>query len=306
MIYNLRNYKIVERLRGGASASIYKAEVIGGIEDYYILKHATNKEDIEMLINEHDIISGIRNKKGLITEVVGYEERVTTATGDVEEAVLISSYAQCGDLHQLIGETCSIEQFMFKCWVAQKMRSALWLLFNEDICHLDIKPSNFFWNYGDIWLGDFGLARKTNPFGIILLPVSLGTQGYQSPEILEREFENEHLLEVEYSFYTDLWAFAITLHELFYGCKPYALEYTYGSWLDMRKEHLKVTTRLKEHGLNHPLLQPKGYRFEPLDELLNRIFTQKITIREAYSHDFFNFPLDYALIKRYFNNNFKF
>lgn len=92
---------------------------------------------------------------------------------------------------------------------------------NKGQMHRDIKPENVFLRKGGetiasllVKLGDFGLARdmSANKDAASSYSKGIGTQKYQSPELLREE---------SYGPANDIWALGVILYEMLTGEHPF-------------------------------------------------------------------------------------
>lgn len=74
-----------------------------------------------------------------------------------------------------------------------------------NVIHRDIKPENFLMKEGKIKIADFGLARRMNGDG--MMQSTVGTTGYQSPQILEGE---------PYTNKCDVFSIGCVFYEVFF------------------------------------------------------------------------------------------
>lgn len=156
------------------------------------------------IIQEIEILNSIKNKNKYIIDInnswINKEKRTI---------YFITNFATGNDLSQYIKKVKYIKLKVIKKWCKQIL-SGLEFLHENNIAHRDLKPANIFINSntGDIFIGDFGLAKisKENNKSI------LGTPEYMAPEVYEESYDNR----------IDIYSFGMCLLEFMTGEVPYS------------------------------------------------------------------------------------
>jgi WNK lysine deficient protein kinase len=156
------------------------------------------------IIQEIEILNSIKNKNKYIIDInnswINKEKRII---------YFITNFATGNDLSQYIKKVRYIKLRVIKKWCKQIL-SGLEFLHENNIAHRDLKPANIFINSntGDIFIGDFGLAKisKENNKSI------LGTPEYMAPEVYEESYDNR----------IDIYSFGMCLLEFMTGEVPYS------------------------------------------------------------------------------------
>ena len=156
------------------------------------------------IIQEIEILNSIKNKNKYIIDInnswINKEKRII---------YFITNFATGNDLSKYIKKVKYIKLKVIKKWCKQIL-SGLEFLHKNNIAHRDLKPSNIFINSntGDIFIGDFGLAKisKENNKSI------LGTPEYMAPEVYEESYDNR----------IDIYSFGMCLLEFMTGEVPYS------------------------------------------------------------------------------------
>ena len=156
------------------------------------------------IIQEIEILNSIKNKNKYIIDInnswINKEKRII---------YFITNFATGNDLSQYIKKVKYIKLKVIKKWCKQIL-SGLEFLHANNIAHRDLKPANIFINSntGDIFIGDFGLAKisKENNKSI------LGTPEYMAPEVYEESYDNR----------IDIYSFGMCLLEFMTGEVPYS------------------------------------------------------------------------------------
>lgn len=268
-------------VKSGCS-TIYKAKSKHFVDDYYAIKEASGEQEFNMLNREAEFLKRLERSNGLIIPRIKYATDFNHQ--GLRCAVLVTPYARYGDLTNVI--KCRIERpedLEFRCALANSMAKSIKFIHGNRIVHLDIKPVNFFLDTHNLWLGDFGLAGDLSQMGFCFRSQKTGTGGYRPPNAIGEPIWND-----SYNFtpYTDLWALAVTVHELFYAQKPYH------SRNDLNE--LEKAIELENKGVEKP--EDCNYqRFPEVDEVLNLIFMKTGSYNQIMSSRLFNEnELDYA------------
>lgn len=124
---------------------------------------------------------------------------------------------------------------------------ALQYLYNRNIVHRDVKPSNIMLTKGGIAkLGDFGFVKSSLDSVLSTGGEVLGTPDYISPEAA--------LGEKDLDFRSDLYSLGATLYHMLSGDPPFG-----GSGSDVMESHIKDQAEpLRKHC---PDLSERGIRF---------------------------------------------
>jgi WNK lysine deficient protein kinase len=156
------------------------------------------------IIQEIEILNSIKNKNQYIIDInnswINKENRTI---------YFITNFATGNDLSQFIKKVKYIKLRVIKKWCKQIL-SGLEFLHENNIAHRDLKPSNIFINSnsGDIFIGDFGLAKISNENNKSIL----GTPEYMAPEVYEESYDNR----------IDIYSFGMCLLEFMTGEVPYS------------------------------------------------------------------------------------
>jgi len=156
------------------------------------------------IIQEIEILDSIKNKNKYIIDInnswINKEKRTI---------YFITNFATGNDLSQFIKKVKYIKLKVIKKWCKQIL-SGLEFLHKNNIAHRDLKPSNIFINSntGDIFIGDFGLAKVSNENNKSIL----GTPEYMAPEVYEECYDNR----------IDIYSFGMCLLEFMTGEIPYS------------------------------------------------------------------------------------
>ena len=156
------------------------------------------------IIQEIEILDSIKNKNKYIIDInnswINKEKRTI---------YFITNFATGNDLSQFIKKVKYIKLKVIKKWCKQIL-SGLEFLHKNSIAHRDLKPSNIFINSnsGDIFIGDFGLAKVSNENNKSIL----GTPEYMAPEVYEECYDNR----------IDIYSFGMCLLEFMTGEIPYS------------------------------------------------------------------------------------
>ena len=156
------------------------------------------------IIQEIEILDSIKNKNKYIIDInnswINKEKRTI---------YFITNFATGNDLSQFIKKVKYIKLKVVKKWCKQIL-SGLEFLHKNNIAHRDLKPSNIFINSntGDIFIGDFGLAKVSNENNKSIL----GTPEYMAPEVYEECYDNR----------IDIYSFGMCLLEFMTGQIPYS------------------------------------------------------------------------------------
>ncbi|EKM54285.1 uncharacterized protein PHACADRAFT_29524 [Phanerochaete carnosa HHB-10118-sp] len=126
--------------------------------------------------------------------------------------MLTASFAQpyCGggDLGLFLKKYSPMPAELLHYWAAQLL-SGLQKIHSHGIVHRDLKPANIFIAKAKLVIGDFGLSEFAE--GLAPRRDLSGTLAYHAPEVWE---------EGDYSFASDVWAYAVVLFEMAVGRVP--------------------------------------------------------------------------------------
>lgn len=212
------------------------------------------------IIQEIEILNSIKNKNKYIIDInnswINKEKRII---------YFITNFATGNDLSQYIKKVKYIKLKVIKKWCKQIL-SGLEFLHANNIAHRDLKPANIFINSntGDIFIGDFGLAKisKENNKSI------LGTPEYMAPEVYEESYDNR----------IDIYSFGMCLLEFMTGEVPYSeCSLAAQIWKKISNKILPLcVTKIKDEIAKDLILK-----------CINENPKKRLNINEILSHDFF-------------------
>jgi len=181
-----------------------------------IMKQVLNKSNIvkmkdytSLLENEVAILNSCNHKS--IIKMISYD--IT-----VETSYFVMEFAKGGTIQQIIDENGilfeSQAQILYKTVV-----SGIKYLHENNITHLDIKPSNLVLmipnNFKTVKIIDFDMSTKDDaPF----LYKTAGTYYFMSPQILKSSFT---MLPAYYTRKTDIWSLGATIYYSMTFCYPF-------------------------------------------------------------------------------------
>ena len=212
------------------------------------------------IIQEIEILNSIKNKNKYIIDInnswINKEKRTI---------YFITNFATGNDLSQYIKKVKYIKLKVIKKWCKQIL-SGLEFLHENNIAHRDLKPANIFINSntGDIFIGDFGLAKisKENNKSI------LGTPEYMAPEVYEESYDNR----------IDIYSFGMCLLEFMTGEVPYSeCSLAAQIWKKISNKILPLCiNKIKDEIAKDLILK-----------CINENPIKRLNINEILSHDFF-------------------
>lgn len=204
---NSKNYHLLYKLGEGSTSDVYLCKINNSYYAIKILK--------DLPTSERDYLREISMLKKLkhpnITNLIsnGYE-KLNSSYFLINKYYLILDLASKGELFNYIyfpqkGFTESQTRYIFK-----QILLAVNSCHLNGVAHLDIKTENLMLDDNfNIKLADFGLACSCND----LIDSFLGTENFQSPEILERKLFN--------GIKSDIFALGVTLFIIYSGEFPF-------------------------------------------------------------------------------------
>ena len=201
------NFEIIKLLKNEFIYKIYQAKNIKDkkkvclkVYDKKMLELGDYDYFLEQIKREEEIIKICKSK-----HIVNIYKKLETQNNIIFEMEFVNE-----DLSEYIRNRnfnlIDIEDFLE---ILNGITEALKVLNNKGIIHRDIRPRNIFLTgKNKIKLGGFGhsIYKKDNSFE------QVGSYFYAAPEIIKN---------LEYDEKCDLWSLGITLHELYFGVKPY-------------------------------------------------------------------------------------
>ncbi|KAI9466619.1 kinase-like domain-containing protein [Lactarius psammicola] len=229
----LDDYDVLRTLGAGANASVYLVR-----EKHTSHLYALKAVDKYTATGRKVSCSTVLNEQATLTKLNGndFVLPLHACFHDTESFYFVTEYLPGGDLQhlQVLKEldTEAIRFYMAELLLAIEHVHA------HHIIHRDLKPENVFIDTdGHVVLGDFGIACQfasdTSP-DAYFTHGRVGTPAFSSPEVL---------LEREYSFEVDLWAFGVILYEMLSGREAFKVntvpadDPTWLSHLAQRVEH---------------------------------------------------------------------
>ena len=201
------NFEIIKLLKNEFVYKIYQAKNIKDkkkvclkVYDKKMLELGDYDYFLEQIKREEEIIKICKSK-----HIVNIYKKLETQNNIIFEMEFVnedlSTYIRNRSFNLI-----DIEDFIE---ILNGITEALKVLNNKGIIHRDIRPRNIFLTgKNKIKLGGFGYSiyKQDNSFE------QVGSYFYAAPEIIKN---------LEYDEKCDLWSLGITLHELYFGVKPY-------------------------------------------------------------------------------------
>ncbi|KAH9065128.1 kinase-like domain-containing protein [Lactarius deliciosus] len=200
----LDDYEVLRTLGAGAHATVYLVRE-KHTSHLYALKAVDKYTASGRKVSSRMVL----NEQATLTELNGndFVLPLHACFHDTESFYLVTEYLPGGDLQHLQAlkelDTEAIRFYMAELLLAIEH------VHEHHIIHRDLKPENVFIDTdGHIVLGDFGIACQfasdTSP-DAYFTHGRVGTPAFSSPEVL---------LEKDYGFEVDLWAFGVILYEM--------------------------------------------------------------------------------------------
>jgi serine/threonine protein kinase len=144
------------------------------------------------------------------THIVSVYDFEVTGT----EALIIMENVDGPTLGELMQKSADLFDLDCVCALLAGIAQALECAHENQVLHLDIKPSNVLIDHaGHVKMSDFGLAALSSTAGFS--EAQGGTIGYMPPEQIEAQPVDER---------SDLWAFASLAYQLLTGANPFFAE----------------------------------------------------------------------------------
>lgn len=205
---NLEGFVFTERLGSGTYATVYKAYKKSSVQREVhaikcIQKSSLNRTSMENLLVEIEILKQIDHPH--IVKMIDFQ-------WDSYYIYIIMEYCAGGDLSRFILTRRMLPEFVVKRFL-QQIASALQLLHNHNISHMDLKPQNILLTSEEqpvLKLADFGFAQYLESSANDTLK---GSPLYMAPEIITQR---------QYNAKVDLWSIGVILYECLFGRAPFA------------------------------------------------------------------------------------
>ncbi len=267
----LKDYEIAQFLGAGNFGQVFKARGKSGSRPVVAVKcvpkAGLSKAEQDNLITEISLLKKLKEHPHVV--------RMIDFFGDAANIYIVMEYCGGGDLSQLIktkvGQT--LPEDVCKRYL-QQLASALRFLHENNIAHLDLKPSNILL-YGPprkqvLKLADFGMAVRLSSTEEVKT-TARGSPLYMAPEMI---------IAHRYDARADLWSVGVILYECLFGQAPYKSETTQ-----------ELMERVKE---DRPVVIPRGRRkdklsaecYDILERLLQRDPEKRITFDGFFAHAF--------------------
>ncbi len=259
----LRDYDTTEKLGEGSYGVVYKAHGKTGAREVVavkcVLKSELSKAETDNLVTEIAMLKKLKHDN--IVHLIDF-------CWDSNYIYIITEYCGGGDLSKFIKRRTSLSEDVCRRFLRQ-LAVALKFLRDEDIAHMDLKPSNVLLTAGRkprLKLADFGLAQK---FQNDEEKSSVrGSYLYMAPEML---------LKRKYDPRVDLWSLGVILYECLFGKAPYKSETMEELFKKVREEKPIVVPR--NNGLSEQC-------YDLLIRCLERDPDKRITFEEFFQHPF--------------------
>ncbi|KAK7079275.1 Serine/threonine-protein kinase ulk3 [Halocaridina rubra] len=260
---NVPDYIFAEKIGTGSYADVYKAYRKGAVREVVavkcVLKSNLSKSALDNLVTEIGILKRLRHEH--IVEMKDF-------VWDDKYIYIIMEYCSGGDLSAFVKSKQRLPEAVCQRFL-QQLAAALKYMREENVSHLDLKPSNIFLKSHrnpSLKIGDFGLAQ--------LMPEDdtnstiKGSPLYMAPEIV---------LKRQYNAKVDLWSVGVILYECLFGKAPYT-----------SKTMEELIGKIKKE---KPIEVPYGTNISSecrdlLQQCLQRDVNQRIDFDDFFNHSF--------------------
>ena len=202
------DYVFAEKIGSGNYADVYKAFKKGKTREVVavkcVLQSSLSKSSLDNLESEIKILKKLRHEH--IVQMLDF-------VWDDKYIYIIMEYCSGGDLSSFVKSRQRLPESVCQRFL-QQLASALQYMREQNVSHLDLKPSNILLKSRKLEvlkIGDFGLAQHmpeedTNS-------TIKGSPLYMAPEIVLRR---------QYDAKVDLWSVGVILYECLFGKAPYS------------------------------------------------------------------------------------
>jgi len=203
---NFRGYTIIQQLR-----------VVAGESDIYVVE----KEAANYILKLYRF--GITPKDEILNKIKDLSHRFPEniikiyecgSDEDLERYYEIQEFVQFGSLINILSSVNDTKRHTLAKMIARQVNAGLKVLHDNNILHLDLKPSNILIRSikpVNLILTDFGLASIIDPELSKKMTSVKGTNIYQAPETYTGGMHR----------YSDYWSLGIIIYEVLLGCNPF-------------------------------------------------------------------------------------
>ena len=202
---NNKTYKILDLLFDNKHSRIYKCLCNN---EYYILK-CYREKSIKRWNNEVTVLNDINGHSNII-KMFSYHSHIEIQNNKCH--VIIMEYAEYGDLYEYFTNNNGFITKEIVINIFSQILCAINHMYKYNWSHRDIKLENILiteYEPVHIKIIDFEFATQN-----IHSTKSVGTIGYMSPQLLQREEYN--------TFKNDIWILGVLLFSLYTGNRPYS------------------------------------------------------------------------------------
>ncbi len=194
-------YRLIKRLGRGSFGSVFFARCLG---------HDPRRDDSPP---QKVALKILGSTKGAAVDLLRRELAAMTALEheriprvydwrlDGDHAFVVMAYYADGSLREALPKQASVDEE--RVWrLLADVLSALDVAHRNSVLHLDVKPANVLLDGDGFVLTDFGVSQASR-LSRGVMPMSVGTRGYQAPEQRNERFD-------QYDLRTDLWGVGAT------------------------------------------------------------------------------------------------
>ncbi|KAF7792330.1 hypothetical protein EIP86_003366 [Pleurotus ostreatoroseus] len=258
----------------------------GSFGKVHLVQHSGTRMEVALksVRKDPEIERAIRREQSLLLELAGARGvlELLGSFHDENNYYLVTPFYERGDLAYEIGRWDGCIPLELATYYAAEILQGIKAIHALGIVHRDIKPENIFLDdRGRPVIGDFGLAESVAPTGcvfdpeaghVMLFEVS-GTVEYMAPEVWRGK---------AYAFPVDVFAWAVTVFEMFVGR---------AIWRRRADDDLRTMARRTILGTMESWLGrhtlPNGETFNMLQALLRSDAEHRPKIEHIMAHPFF-------------------